>query len=793
MSHSNSAYDSDDDDDGDYEKVPRAAELGLRPVYRGARRPPPASSRDSITSTPVSPVISRATAAGYSSTISLSDASTKLKAAGRLYPTPPVAFRMAAATPASTSSTGRPMLVAASTTPAPELSTTTTDHDTDLFSKRLPASSGANTSKSINVSNGGSSGSSSSSIQTPGITLSTSPIPLLAPVPQRSARVSSPISVYPAISPPASNPLFSRVTSPSNGAPTALKKAQKSKSPRPMNRSESPIRLMSPTISHHHHASHSHSASSRHISTSPPPSNPTAAASRPTPQTTATGRAGIINRFSRVSTSTVLKDRGTPDSSETEQLIRQIFLSREPKSVDWRDRLPALSSADEVNVELYALFGLVVRQFVLSWYLGIVDDLAFAGDIVAVLAHSARLVEERLARTDFYAVLFDEIPMIVEMHVQDFRVVQERYGSAILPRTSVEEAFHALRPLPALDSPEDESLFLKVLAKGLVAFLLDPKDLNSPLAVALLGSIVEKIGLGSAVDKLSEPWMLYEIITKVLQIFFPDNFPDLNEKKDVAGSAKDEVNEPVQKPAPLPAEKKLKLANYNITATANFSGQAGAVYQRVVNYFGSVIATGGKYAAFVLSFSGGEETAAERGKVPFVATALFSCVNTVFQVSAKRPLLAAAARVLSSPLAFGRAGKVTNRIVTHFLERLVVNERTAATVLRAARQTLFDASGAMAGPLRPYPSAEEQAQARRTAMQAIARCTPEHVRAVLFGDDTKLEIYKLLDLFENKQVNKHLVYNLLDHVITTLAPELVEMTPQGLIDAKLQSMRDKKK
>lgn len=466
--------------------------------------------------------------------------------------------------------------------------------------------------------------------------------------------------------------------------------------------------------------------------------------------------------------SIVQEDKEKKDQAATEHLIRQIFLPRESHQLDWRDRLPTLTSSDEVNIEIYALFGLICRQFVQTWYYKIVDDPAFIYDISSVLAHVVRQLEERVGQIDMYGFLLDELPMILDVHIQDIRMVRERYKSSLLPADTFEDAFHAIRPHPALSSPENEKIFLQILSKGITVFLLDPANLNSPLATSFISSILCDIGLKNAVEKLSEPWMLYEIITKVIGIFCPDSDAETESGKQIP-----------KKDSHIPPGIPGVVIHPSTVTT-----QAGVLYTRIVRLCGSALARGGKLFAFLGSFASGEELSFEKTRVPLVGTSIFSLLDTLFQLNVKKPLLPATLRVFSIPFAYGRIGMVCNRVIDFYLHKFVGNEHTVSKIVRIARETLFPNFGPM-GPGRVNPDAEEQAIIRAAAHEAIFKNTPETARVIFLGDDAHKGIDEILDLFANKQVNKHLVYSLLDHIVATLAPELVEMTPQELLNIKL--------
>jgi sorting nexin-19 len=60
--------------------------------------------------------------------------------------------------------------------------------------------------------------------------------------------------------------------------------------------------------------------------------------------------------------------------------------------------LPALTSSANVDLELYALIALIFRDFVYKWYGQITNDVAFVQEVVTVVAHVTRALEERLRK-----------------------------------------------------------------------------------------------------------------------------------------------------------------------------------------------------------------------------------------------------------------------------------------------------------------------------------------------------------------------------------------------------------
>ena len=93
--------------------------------------------------------------------------------------------------------------------------------------------------------------------------------------------------------------------------------------------------------------------------------------------------------------------------------------------------LPPLTSSNEVDLQLYAIIAVVVKDLVYSWYGKITPDQTFVEEVVRIIAHCTRALESRLRGVDVHALLLDEIPELVERHMHGGQLMAEpRYASA---------------------------------------------------------------------------------------------------------------------------------------------------------------------------------------------------------------------------------------------------------------------------------------------------------------------------------------------------------------------------
>ncbi|KAF4957591.1 hypothetical protein FGADI_3060 [Fusarium gaditjirri] len=185
--------------------------------------------------------------------------------------------------------------------------------------------------------------------------------------------------------------------------------------------------------------------------------------------------------------------------------------------------LPPLTSRNDVDLQLYALLAIVMRDFVQSWYSKITTDEHFVSEILHIIAHCSRALEQRFRKVDLESLVLDEIPDLLDKHITSYRISHSpiaRQPVEVDPR----EAYHAMCPLPHLapvpnpdcpdtisDQKENEALYRQLLVQGVLAILLPTEDLENPCLTSLVEQIFSELIIGNVIaNKASQPWMLYE-------------------------------------------------------------------------------------------------------------------------------------------------------------------------------------------------------------------------------------------------------------------------------------------
>jgi hypothetical protein len=68
---------------------------------------------------------------------------------------------------------------------------------------------------------------------------------------------------------------------------------------------------------------------------------------------------------------------------------------------------------------------------------------------------------------------------------------------------------------------------MKLVSDGILAILLPTEDLESGCERTLLREILSSLVFGNVLDKLSEPFMIYELIATAVRQLRPDRHPSL--------------------------------------------------------------------------------------------------------------------------------------------------------------------------------------------------------------------------------------------------------------------------
>ncbi|XP_044724281.1 PXA domain-containing protein [Hirsutella rhossiliensis] len=461
-------------------------------------------------------------------------------------------------------------------------------------------------------------------------------------------------------------------------------------------------------------------------------------------------------RTSRPPTTDPLSDRAT------QALIRRTLCPQQSRDKGRdapppiHDLLPPLTSRNDVDLELYAFLAIILRDFVQSWYGNITADESFVAEIVHIVAHCSRALEQRLRKLDLESLVFDELPEVLDQHVAAHRPAAQP-PLAIDPH----QAYHSLWPLPLLspvpdpgdavtaaEQRENEAAYRQLLVQAVLAVLLPTEDLENPCLTALVGQIFsELIIAGVLVNKAAQPWLVFEAFTVLSSIWLlVESLAMSSSLPPRATRGTDRERKPGQSPGPP-----------------------------------------------------------HPAKVPVLDFAAWRCAGNLIEMSSRMPWLGGFLSLLQFGAVHG-PGRVAgldrtlDRLLSHRIKALLSPARLSAA-LRTIRGVVFPNNAPGSSSLCPPCSEAELRALRRRAASAIWGMLPSGVARVYFGagspwqrrpgtakeeEDRVLDdIEDLLMVLGDEYCNKHLVYGLLELLLVRLIPELSEKGVLELWDERL--------
>ncbi|KAJ2500689.1 hypothetical protein GGH96_002545 [Coemansia sp. RSA 1972] len=130
------------------------------------------------------------------------------------------------------------------------------------------------------------------------------------------------------------------------------------------------------------------------------------------------------------------------------------------------------------------------------------------------------------------------------------------------------------------------------------------------------------------------------------------------------------------------------------------------------------------------------------------------------------------------PLINALAGVAIDRTLVKVV-RFLISEHQIAMYLEILANNLWkpENDGKFRSGNRPYKTLEQQKMLKDDAEELVAELLPYVATKFFYGlseQERVLAAQRILEPFENRQLNKHLVYNVIDAIVGKIAPELKE-------------------
>ncbi|KAJ5042797.1 uncharacterized protein L3040_004190 [Drepanopeziza brunnea f. sp. 'multigermtubi'] len=476
--------------------------------------------------------------------------------------------------------------------------------------------------------------------------------------------------------------------------------------------------------------------------------------------------------------------------------------------------LPPLTSSNEVDLQLYAFISIIIREFVQVWYSKITPDQVFVEEVVKIIAHCTRALEQRLRKVDLESLLLDELPELLSVHVQACRASRQPLHPSPV-ESSPRDIYHSLWPFPALSPVPDggqnileqmrnESTYRQLLVQGVLAVLLPTEDLENDCLTSLVGQIFSEMILGGGIGgKASEPWLLWDGITKIAEVI-KTRLPQSKAQVRVQRS-----NSDLGGSTPLNATAKgMKLWGLGGSLQKTFwlVLQYGFVAFTAVRFFLITLATASSLPSRIQpstkingsrsanGYDDPDPVSSKRqisSKQPILTMKIWSCASTLLDLEARMPWLNATLSLLqwaaiTGPGEVGITDGMVDKILSHAIQTHLLDPTLLPQVLRIARAALFPNNAP--GPPRLIPSPTEQLLIRRQCAETLLSLVPAKVQDVYFGPGIERrvrEVEEALNVFDDAYCNKHLLYGIVELIIVRLMPEMAEKGIEELLEERL--------
>ncbi|KAL4997293.1 PXA domain-containing protein [Aspergillus recurvatus] len=348
--------------------------------------------------------------------------------------------------------------------------------------------------------------------------------------------------------------------------------------------------------------------------------------------------------------------------------------------------LPPLTSSNDVDHQLYALIALMVKEFISSWYSKITSDQALINEVLQLIAHITRALEQRLRELDIAQLVLDDIPALVEAHIICLSPVPDPADANSIAQQR-----------------ESETIYRRLLVNGVLAVLLPTEDLENACLRKLLSDILSDLILGNQVSaRVCEGWFLWESTTKVLDI--------LSKDKDGRGAGAAETESP----------RSNRLQQFGLLSnTDSDKDQSPSIAPSQPSSWVWQILQYAFYAYVTLQFivaglfrnactspvnpnlppraslvDGSTTKYDVIGKRPVLDYRLFGMLSQLLDISRRMPWLGGLLAlfqylILAGPGKVGGVGGIIDRFLHENIEEYVLTPTLLPNLLQASREALF--------------------------------------------------------------------------------------------------------
>lgn len=343
--------------------------------------------------------------------------------------------------------------------------------------------------------------------------------------------------------------------------------------------------------------------------------------------------------------------------------------------------------------------------------------------------------------------------------------------------------------------------------QGVLAVLLPTEDLENGCLTALVGQILSEMILGDGIGgKASEPWLIWEAITKlgeVVQARMPKSKAKVRAERSNSNLADSKVLGMSETDTTIWRVRRSMEKTFWLFVQYLFFAMNAArliIFSLATSpslsprLSSNVKITGSSYRTDSPTLTNATTPTSrptQPGIQPILKMKIWSCVSLLLDLDVRMPWLSATFAMLrwfaiTGPGAVGDVDGMADRLLSHAIHKHVLDPALLPSLLRSVRAALFP-NNTLAPP-RNIPSAADQLLIRRRCADTILSLIPAKAQDIYFGPGLERrlkEVEEVLDLFSDAYCNKHLMYGIVELVIIRLVPELAEKGVEELLEERL--------
>ncbi|KAK0938017.1 hypothetical protein LTR29_010465 [Friedmanniomyces endolithicus] len=502
-------------------------------------------------------------------------------------------------------------------------------------------------------------------------------------------------------------------------------------------------------------------------------------------------------------------ERRTANDEATVKFIKRIFCATPATPTqdettapevdgNLEDLLPRLTSRADIDLQLYAILAVVLSQFVQSWYNRITPDADFISEVVQIVAHCTRELEQRLKLVNLDLLLLDELPGLLDAHLQAADVAMRSshvpYGNSIAAVYQTLRPHNALLPLPVdeasiLSQRKNEVDWSQLLVDSILPLLLPSEDLVNPCLDVMVAEIFSGMIIRNAVmGRACQPWLLWEGCTKAIYALKPkppskaesvsSSLSKLEQSGLLSSSESVQYNNGRQRSHVV---QTMVSASWATLRYIVLSWTLLRVFLLALMQASSLPmrSQGPKQPKGSSDMLAEAVTGLESVPRPMIGMRLWRCIGRLTSLETRMPwltgCLSLAQHLSISTGVCGTNSAIDRMMSAHIHERLLCPAHLPP-ILQAIRSAVFP--GNVLGPARQPPSHAETIEIKRECARAIVDVVPHTARTLYFAtQDTALmqaDVESTLDLFADAYLNKNLMVAALELLVVRLFPETAE-------------------